>query len=531
MIESVIIVGGGLSSTAAALELSEKGFVPLILDVGYTPEKKFHTYMNLYDYRQDNDIFELLIGSDFSGIKSIINNKQLSPKLTMPLMNYVLKNSEILSPIKTENFTAIQSFSMGGLANAWGAGVYRFNDADLEKFPVSEKELTKYYKKLSKEIGISGANDDLIKYFGYDEDLLPPLELSKKAKMILKKYIKKKEKLNRKGVFLGRPRLAVLSKSYNGRKACNYSNFELWLPELEYIYTPKFTLKRLIKENKIKYINNVLVKSWKEEENGVKINAIELKTGNNLTFFAKKLLIGAGTINTTKIVLQTHNDTKTKLNLLDNPLIQIPFLFPSLIGTAIEKKCFGMTQLNIILDFKEQGILQGSFIELSSVPRAMLNNFFPLPVKSNITLIKEMSQAVIVLYLFLPSSYLKETYIKLNSNNAIHISSKGYNITKEMIKTIEKSLKPLGGITSRFLFKFPEPGNGIHYAGTLPMKSNPKNKYQTTKYGKLYREKNVYIIDGSLFSCLPAKNLSFTMMANAMRITEYVAWKLKNEKQ
>jgi choline dehydrogenase-like flavoprotein len=60
-------------------------------------------------------------------------------------------------------------------------------------------------------------------------------------------------------------------------------------------------------------------------------------------------------------------------------------------------------------------------------------------------------------------------------------------------------------------------GSSIHYAGTLPMKKDP-GRYETDVDGRLSGTKHVYVADGACFSALPAKNLTLTIMANAMRI-------------
>ena len=62
---------------------------------------------------------------------------------------------------------------MGGFANAWGSGLYEFNDEDLRGFPIQPADLEPYYKRLTGHIGISGGD----KLFGdslvSDGSLLP----------------------------------------------------------------------------------------------------------------------------------------------------------------------------------------------------------------------------------------------------------------------------------------------------------------------------------------------------------------------
>ena len=88
---------------------------------------------------------------------------------------------------------------------------------------------------------------------------------------------------------------------------------------------------------------------------------------------------------------------------------------------------------------------------------------------------------------------------------------------KNELKQILKLIKILKLKSHKIFTKINNNGNSIHYAGTIPMKYKP-NKFQCDKWGKLYGYNNVYIVDGSNFTSLPAKNLTYTIMANAMRI-------------
>jgi choline dehydrogenase-like flavoprotein len=65
-------------------------------------------------------------------------------------------------------------------------------------------------------------------------------------------------------------------------------------------------------------------------------------------------------------------------------------------------------------------------------------------------------------------------------------------------------------------------GQGLHYAATLPMQVEPR-QYQTDPQGLLFGTRHVLIVDGACLSRLPAKNLTFTIMANALRITRQLA--------
>ena len=60
-------------------------------------------------------------------------------------------------------------------------------------------------------------------------------------------------------------------------------------------------------------------------------------------------------------------------------------------------------------------------------------------------------------------------------------------------------------------------GASVHYAGTLPM-SREARPWTTDEYGRSREFDNVWFVDGATFPSLPAKNVTFTLMANAVRI-------------
>src|SRR6185369_15447426 len=161
----------------------------------------------------------------------------------------------------------------GGLANAWGAGVYRFNEKDLNGFPVTPSELDRYYDLLTSHIGISGTNDDLEPYFGHDTGLQEPLKISRFASDFLHKYRKESRFFNDRGIFVGMPRLAVLTRDHGNRKAYGYDYLEFFKSNIPAVYTPAYTLDEMVRERSILYQDGYLVSSYEEHEGFVEVHA------------------------------------------------------------------------------------------------------------------------------------------------------------------------------------------------------------------------------------------------------------------
>jgi choline dehydrogenase-like flavoprotein len=118
--------------------------------------------------------------------------------------------------------------------------------------------------------------------------------------------------------------------------------------------------------------------------------------------------------------------------------------------------------------------------------------------------------------LFYPGRQSPESYVRLRPSGELEVQfapEPPHQVERRLIRLLRK----MGYLTHRALIQRPGCGAGLHYAGTLPMRADP-GRYQTSADGLLAGTKHVHIVDGACFSRLPAKNLTFTIMANALRI-------------
>ena len=528
MIHEVIIVGSGPTGVASALGFAENGIVPLMLDVGHEPRHMEPPEGSFYAYKKRRDTFNLMIGENYEGLQNVIEKKTPSPKVSSPYMNFVIKDSDTLTPIIEKGAPILQSFSMGGLANAWGAGLYRCVDDDLANLPLKESELSPYFDTLTKEIGISGDDDDLTQFFGSTKHILKPLKLSEKTENLYSKYKKKKNDLNARGIYVGRPRLGVLSEPYDGRAACDYSNLDMWVPHLPYIYSPAYTLQKLVKNKTVMYRKSIMVTSWTRENDHLIVHGEDISDKSKIAFKCKRLVLAAGTVNSTKIVLNSKKDFNKKLRFIDKTLVQLPLISPSFIGRKFEEETFALTNLNVVFDLKKFGVrLQGSIIELSSPARSVFYEMFPFAARDNLAFIRFFLPAVLILFLYFPPTRENAGYLMLHTDNRLEIDSPPEKINKSILSEIVHAFIHMGVLAHSLLMK--PPTHALQYSGTLPMVEHPDQRYQCDKKGELFMEPGVHVVDGSLFSSLPSKNNSFTMMANAMRIANDISKMIKKQ--
>ncbi len=516
----VVIVGAGAAAAGVMMGLIGQGVKPLLIDVGFAPDAPGSEDQpdNLYRLRQERDVFDIMIGSGYQGLYNVIHGDKRPPKMVAPELSYVMRDNRTIMPREEDGFTPFVSYARGGLGAAWGCGLFRSVSRDLVGLPIRQQELDPFFDRLTEEIGISGAADDLGAYFGTADGLQPPLKLSSKGRWLLASYEKKKRAMNRRGVYGGLSRLAVLSQAKDGRAALRYDNMEMWRAENPALYNPYFTIAKAVKDGLAEYQPGWLALSYKSFADHVELEARSLQDGCRRTIFAKTLVLAAGAINTAKLVLTSRQDQRSRLPIIDNPLYQVPMIFPGFIGTAQETDCFAMTQLNLVFDLREMGLLlQGSAIELTSPPRGALVEMFPLSARANLTLARYLSPAAMVLFLYFPIDSSQGGSLSLSGGRLL-LRGREFPYPGKAMRKVLLSLFKLGAWTVPQLVQRARNGYAVHYAGPLPMCEQPQGDYQCDLSGRLGGEKRVYVADGSLFSRLAAKNSSFLMMANAMRI-------------
>jgi choline dehydrogenase-like flavoprotein len=87
----------------------------------------------------------------------------------------------------------------------------------------------------------------------------------------------------------------------------------------------------------------------------------------------------------------------------------------------------------------------------------------------------------------------------------------------QAMRTVRRALWRLGAVVPPGMSHVRPMGASVHYAGTLPMSAAP-DTHTLSRIGASNYFENLFVVDGSGFPSLPAKNLTFTLMANAVRV-------------
>jgi choline dehydrogenase-like flavoprotein len=85
------------------------------------------------------------------------------------------------------------------------------------------------------------------------------------------------------------------------------------------------------------------------------------------------------------------------------------------------------------------------------------------------------------------------------------------------IGIVKKTLGKLGCIVPPGTIHVRPMGASVHYAGTIPM-TTENRPFTVTEFCRSRDFENLYFVDGTTFPALPSKNLTFTLMSNAIRV-------------
>lgn len=363
----------------------------------------------------------------------------------------------------------IGSLGFGGLSNNWGYQIEENFEKDISHFSKKNKELIRksFNFFFNKAIIYKDTKNSIFNKF---------LKIRSKnfcfKKTILAKIYCKKDykKIN-----------------INKMNAKNFYNFYL-------------------KDKNIVFLDYV-IKSINKKKNLIELIVVDI---NNKVkkIYAKKLVLGTGTIVTTKLISDYLKINK-KIRIKHHPRFIISFLIKDtiLLKKEIESeiKAFSKKNNEFIIDFRANAY---------SIMDTIRKNFKSLMVDLILNFLKKK---LIFSNVFISSKYSNLYMQKKNTETIIFSKKTLFNINK-FKKSVVKLKDEL--VKNNLIFPIyrtfvPDAGADYHYFGSI--KINNKNFGVNEKF-QLNANKNIYIIDGS---CMDYKNTFYPMgvtMANARRI-------------
>ncbi len=534
MKEKIIIVGSGASGVHFALSVLRKGYDVLMLDIGYerpsvvNPEDTFIKLKN-----QLMDPVRYFLGESYQGVT--FPDAKSEYYGFPPNKDYVFRSIP-QGGAKSSGFEPLFSHAQGGLGEAWTGGVYPFNDDDLRDFPFGYSDIARYYEEVADRIGVTGVSDDLSTFLPRHKHLMDPPMTDDHSSMLLSAYEKRKESLNQNlGFFMGRSRIAVLTKERPFRKACLYDGRCLWGCPCDALYTPSITLRECKGYPNFSYIPGLFCSHFKfnSENKIISVIAESMDSGTQREFHLDKLILAAGTLSSSRIFMESifrNSGNIIKLpGLMDNRQILVPFVNLKMIGKPYNPDSYQYNQIAIGI---HNGI-PGQYVHglITTLKTALIHPIvqsMPFDLKTSIFMFRNIHSALGIVNLNFHDTRRESNYVTLEAYEnelrprlVIRYSPEEGEIrrVKTNLLKVKKALWNLGCIVPPGLIHVRPMGASVHYSGTIPM-STKKEKFTVSKYCQSNDFENFFIVDGTTFPAFPAKNLTFTLMANAVRVAE-----------
>lgn len=534
---NILIVGSGPAGVSAAFPLVESGMKVLMVDGGECAKLDAPVLPYLENRRLSTDQWKWMLGGDNHALKF---SGAVSPKLRTPTHAHVFSGFEHANKISSSEFIALGSLAAGGLSNAWGCGVAKLSAEDLTEFPFPPSVIEPSFAAVSTRMGISGATDDDLKeYYGLDNWADRPIELDTLQGAMLRKYQRHRLAIHHLGIRLGRSRVAALSKNRVNtdpltqgpdRLACNLSGNCLWGCYRKSLYSALYDLDALKSFPNFTYRGGLIVDQFLNNENYLSVFArpAASNAAGFQTFTAKKLVLAAGTLATTRLAMHALK-IKRSISMLSCPTAAFMLWRPTSLGRA-HQNAFGLGQLSYTVTLQDETRLFGSLFSTTGIPTSEFARFMPLNKPTGLTILSTLLSSAMVGNLFLPGKF-GVAQLKLNSDNSLCVSGSYASGVPELMQQAKTKLasafRKLGAVIIPKSFTLGQPGGDIHYSSSLPMRYNP-TLGETHPSGELYGMPNVFVVDGASLSSLSEKSHTLTIMANADRIGRGIVSRTEN---
>jgi len=512
----VLIVGSGASGGMAAYILTQKGAKCLLLDAG--PHVDFNRQRTL------KPVYEL----PYRGFGKPGKLPHVY-QATEFNANQWVDFDQVPYTFSTKiPYSWARIRMIGGKVNFWGRMSYRLSDYEFkakdhdgygDNWPISYAELAPYYDRVEPILRVSGRKEGLPQLPDgvFVEDASPDGAVI--------------DRLNK----TGKPRGMVVTKI---RRALGDGQFassvNLLLPAAQ------ATGNLTIVPNAV--VRNVTLDKQTGKANGVSF--LDRQSGRELHAKAKVVVLGASALESTRILL--NSGIANSSGVLGHYWHDQFYIPGGVIGVIPEARN-GKAPRGLIgssgvivrfrnLKTREKNFLRGYACDVNpgQSPDA---KYFPTWGAELEAQVSSHRGAGIGTTIMGETLARYEHHVKLDPKVAdawgipvlnfnIRYTDNEYNMAKDAVDTVSELFTDSG---FEVLHRNPimnNPGRSMHELGTCRMGDNPKTSV-LNKWNQSHDIKNLFVIDGSCFVTGGAQNPTLTIMALAMRASEYLAEQIR----
>lgn len=464
---------------------------------------------------------------------------------------------------------------LGGRTNHWGRISLRFGPDDFrvksidgmgEDWPISYEEISPYYDRIDRLIGVFGTNEGIHNEPG--GIYLPPPEPRCYEHLI-------KDSCDNMGIPVIPSRLSIITEPHNGRAACHYcgqcnrscathSNFS----------TPSVLLPPALETGNLEIINNAMVREVTYSDGKARgVSYVNKKDRKEYKVRAKVVVLAASACESARLLLNSkstdfpdglaNSSGTVGKYLMDTTGTSVAGLIPKLMDMPAHNED-GVGGMHLYIpwwgDNSKLDFARGYHVELWG-GRGMPSYGFMGGIQNYNDLFRDGPKRSGGYGKSLKEDYRKyygsiiglsgrgesigyeDNYCEIDPNVVdewgipvlrfnYNWSDQEYNQVRHMQNTFRSIIDEMGG---HALWDMPgkedgygisNPGQIIHEVGTTRMGDDPGTSV-LNKHCQAHDVDNLFVLDGGSFVSQPHKNTTWTILALSMRGSEYIAEEMK----
>jgi hypothetical protein len=428
------------------------------------------------------------------------NNDTSSPKYNN--IDFINSNQEFIKQYKISchNINLVSCLRKGGNGAIWGAAISMFTEKEFGLPKKNYLELKNAYKNISS-------------YFSFQINIDSK---RKKSPILILSNIKKLMNKNKKKINfnINHPSLAINLKN-NSKEKYDYNIGSILNDHNPGIFNTKFEVEKIKNSQNITFKNMHFLDSFTFENDVFNIKVKDLKNKNTISFKSKKLTLATGAI-ASPILVANFLNKSIRTRLQHNPTYFFSFLSFDKYFWKIKEIFVKLSNAEYQIKDKYFGNIFGQIYPCLIISNQILKEKFPFFKFFPSYFLSFLKKQVCLSTIYLDGLF-SSTYMLINKNK-VTIQSENNKTQSDYFKKINKIAKCYFKFVLPYTSVMVENGTDAHYGCTIPY-SDKNIEFTTDEYGKIKNiNQNLTIIDGSVLKNLPAKPLTFTIMANAYRI-------------
>ena len=451
------------------------------------------------------DLFDAATGS--------ITNPKITAQQISLQKQYLIDSSNKLSSFQLTKKFGVPFFSKGGWSNYWGTTFLPWTQRDIELMGYDYKEFASAYTEVAKNIAIQGSKDSEISFYPNYTQYVQSGQKSRIAQQILENHKRQIKRDSHSGYQFFESRLGVSQLNTNSSLGCIQCGSCLAGCPYGHIFN---AYNEILKLN-LRNLNEIFgTKITSITYSGEKIS---LHSGSKSFHDFDYVFVAAGVIQTALIL--SNSIPIKKLSTLETPMTLIPsFYFRKFTKNpeVLNSRAITLSEI-FVSKISPKGNCTGSGQIYSMNPElrsklGVLGKWIPDSLARRI---------LITMYFFEP-----------NRNNRIEIqnaaqlpryTNKQKYQHRRSFREYRLKLLELGFVSFPINIFMRKKGDSYHFGGLFEQSSTGVPNRVVDNDGNLKKEfnlPNVYCVDASSL-CEPRPGpITYSLMANAFRITNKV---------